>query len=80
MKKSGKYCHICYTTDVEDEFICDSCDNYYCEDCSYTFTLHYQFQGGRCYECSDQKRRKLLTKEMIRDNKIKFLINENGNR
>jgi len=71
-----KYCHICYKNNIDEDFICDTCDNYYCEDCSYTFTIHYQFQGSRCYCCSDQKRLKLLTKEMIRDNKLKLLINE----
>jgi hypothetical protein len=70
------HCHICYSSRVDDDFICDVCDNYYCEDCSYTFTLHYQHQGPRCHFCSDQNRLKLLTKEMIRDNKIKLLINE----
>ena len=23
-------------------------------DCSYSFTIHYQFQGNRCYQCADQ--------------------------
>ena len=69
------HCHICYTTDVEpDIMVCDICDEIYCEDCSYTFGLHYQHQGARCHWCSDQKRLKPLTKEKLRDNKLKLLL------
>ena len=67
-----KHCHICYTTDVE--FKCDMCDKYYCEECSYTYTIHYQHQGGRCYWCSDQKRKKPLTIASIRENKLKLIL------
>ena len=61
------HCHICYSTNVEDIMICDICEKIYCEDCSYTFTLHYQHQGSRCYQCADQNRRIALDK---RDSKI----------
>lgn len=74
-----KYCHICYSLNTDDDFICDRCDQYYCEDCSYTFTLHYQLEGNRCYWCSDQKRKKPLTGELKRDLKIDFIL-KNGNR
>lgn len=67
------YCHICYTTKVDDEFTCDKCENYYCFDCSYTFTIHYQYEGNLCYWCSDQNRRTPLTKNIIRDNKLKLI-------
>lgn len=66
------HCHICYSLDVE--FICDRCDEYYCEDCSYSFTQHYQYHGSRCHFCSDQRRKIDLTKEKIRENKIKLII------
>lgn len=66
------HCYLCYAKTDED-FICDTCDNYYCEDCSYHFKIHYQFQGARCYICADQYHRK-ITKEEIRDNKIKLII------
>lgn len=69
------HCHICYTTDVDpDIMVCDTCDEIYCEDCSYTFSLHYQHQGARCHWCSDQSRLKPLTKEKLRDNKLKLLL------
>ena len=68
------YCYICYKKDIEDDFVCDMCEQHYCEDCSYCFTLHYQFQGSRCYLCADQSRINRLTKEMISDNKLKLLI------
>lgn len=69
-----KYCHICYSLKVDDEFICDKCDNYYCEGCSYAYTIHFQYEGGLCYYCSDQKRKKPLSKEDIRDNKMIILF------
>lgn len=58
-------CYICKSTNLEENWICDRCDQLYCEDCSYTFTLHYQFQGSRCYHCADQHRRNGLTKEEV---------------
>ncbi len=72
--KSEIYCHICYD-DTDDYMICDTCDNHYCDGCSYTYTLHYQHQGSRCYHCSDQRRRKPITKSQIRKNKLKRFIN-----
>ena len=66
------HCYLCYAQ-TDDDFICDTCDNYYCEDCSYHFTIHYQFQGARFYICADQYHRK-ITKEEIRDNKIKLIV------
>lgn len=71
-----KHCHICYSINVDDDFICDKCDNYYCENCSYTYTIHFQYEGALCYFCSDQERkRKRPLKEDIRNNKIDLLIN-----
>lgn len=64
-------CYICYDT-TEEDFLCDTCDQYYCEDCSYVFSLHYQFQGARCHMCADQRVVK-KTIEQIRINKINYL-------
>jgi hypothetical protein len=72
-----KYCYICYSTLVEDWAICDICSEYYCDDCSYTFSIHYQNYNPRCFYCSEQYRREKLTKELIRENKIK-IFNENS--
>lgn len=70
-----KHCYLCYSTRTDDDFICDTCDEYYCEDCSYTFGIYYQFQGSRCYMCADQDRRtKRLTREEIRDNKLELCL------
>jgi hypothetical protein len=69
------YCHICYSTNTEEYFICDRCENHYCEECSYTHSIHYQYEGSLCYWCSDQNRRKKLTKEIIRNNKMKLILN-----
>ncbi len=66
------WCHICYAQ-TEPEFLCDRCDQYYCEGCSYAFTIHYQHEGARCHWCSDQDRIKPLTIEQKRDNKIKYI-------
>jgi hypothetical protein len=71
------YCYICYNR-TEPEFLCDRCDRYYCEQCSYQFTLHYQHQGCRCYSCADQHRLNKLNKTEIRDNKIIFSLDKNG--
>lgn len=68
------HCHICYSTKVED-CVCDRCEQHYCYDCSYTFSPHYQYEGSLCYHCSDQRRREPLTKEIIRNNKMKFILN-----
>lgn len=71
-----EHCELCYTTDpckLDESFICDTCELHYCEDCSYTFTIHYQFQGGRCYLCADQYRRTRITKNEIRENKLKLI-------
>jgi len=73
-----KYCYICYSLNIDDESICDSCENYYCEDCSYTFSIHYQYYGSKCYLCSNQGRRSKLTKESKRDEKIKLLLYDNN--
>ena len=73
MENKDYNCYICYKT-TEDYMICDRCENHYCEDCSYTFSLHFQYEGGMCYNCSDQNRRKKLTKDIIRDNKLKSLL------
>lgn len=69
-----KYCYICYSDNTDGDFICDSCNEYYCEDCSYTFSIHYQHQGSRCYSCANQSRRKKLDKSIIRENKIKLIL------
>lgn len=69
------HCHICYTENVDPEWICDKCDQHYCEDCSYTFSPHYQHQGSRCYQCADQERKERLKIEDIRDNKMIIFLN-----
>lgn len=63
---------------VQDWAICDRCEEYYCEDCSYLYTIHYQFEGARCYWCAEQSRNKILTREIIRENKIKLFLQENS--
>lgn len=70
-----KYCWLCYTfpLDPEPELICDRCDQWYCEECSYTFSLHYQHQGCRCYWCADQSRLNALTKIEKRERKLKLI-------
>ncbi len=65
-----KICYICYSQ-TEPEFICDKCEQFYCEDCSYTFTIHYQYEGSQCYWCSDQCRKKPLN---LRNSKIDYII------
>jgi hypothetical protein len=67
-------CYICYTTAVDPEWVCDRCNEHYCEDCSYTFGLHYQFQGSRCYRCADQDRREKLDERDIRENRINQIL------
>ena len=67
------HCNICYSLRVDTWMVCDICEEYYCEDCSYTFGIHYQFQGSRCYQCADQYRRTSLTKEEKRNNKLIIL-------
>lgn len=49
-------CYICYySSENEDEiFICENCDEYYCEDCSYLYANEYSPQGNFCYHYLDQ--------------------------
>ena len=71
IKEYEPHCYICYSSNVEpDIMVCDTCDQIYCEDCSYTFSLHYQYQGARCYNCADQSRRIKLDKRDVKLNKI----------
>lgn len=70
------YCIHCFSTSVEECDICDICECRYCYDCSYTYSLHYQFQGSRCYMCADQSRRTKLPLDDKRVNAIKLLTNE----
>jgi hypothetical protein len=67
-----EHCHICYS--IDETYTCESCDELYCLDCSYTYTIHYQYEGNLCYRCSEQKRIKPLSKEIIRDNKIEIIL------
>lgn len=68
-------CHICLSDDVkvddDQPLICDRCGEIYCYDCSYTFTLHYDYQGSLCYRCSGQQRKTPLNR---RDYKISYLL------
>jgi hypothetical protein len=51
-----KVCHICLSDDIfiseNEPLICDRCEQYYCYDCSYTYTIHYQYEGLQCYHSS----------------------------
>jgi len=71
--KTPLFCHICYTMNIDEKFICDRCKQHYCEECSYTFTYHFQYEGSLCYYCSNQPRRKPLLKDVVRDNKLKLI-------
>lgn len=68
------YCEICNGL-TDTEWICDRCERYFCEDCSYIFSLHYQHEGNRCYQCSDQTRRRPLIPD-LRENSIKYILND----
>ena len=70
------HCHICYTTNVDEDYVCDRCEEHYCWDCSCTYNIHNQCDSNLCYDCSDQSRRKPLTKDMIRENKINLIFNK----
>jgi hypothetical protein len=68
-------CYICFSDDVECDdgyLICDRCDEIYCYECSYTYTIHFQYRGSLCYHCSNQRRRTPLN---IRDSKLNYILN-----
>ena len=67
------FCYICYSTNVEEDHICDSCEEHYCYDCSCTYDIHTQCDN-LCFECADHSRRKYLSKDMLRENKINILL------
>jgi len=70
-------CHICLSDDIwiddNEPLICDSCGEYYCYECSYTYTIHYQYEGSKCYQCADQSRRTPLNR---RDYKIDYILRQ----
>lgn len=68
-----KHCHICYSPDVEEDMVCERCEEIYCEECAYTFSLHYQHEGCLCFWCSGQSRIRPLGPNEIRENKIRLL-------
>ncbi len=68
------HCYICYSTNVEEECVCENCEEHYCWDCSCTYSIHTQCDSNLCYQCADHNRRKSLTRDMIRENKINLLI------
>jgi hypothetical protein len=74
-----KFCHLCYSMNIDDDFICDKCEEYYCEECSYTFSLHYQHQGSRCYLCADQNRRNKISVVNLRQNKTELYLKFHSN-
>jgi hypothetical protein len=86
MEKFVPYCSICYSkildseisSESTEEFTCDLCDSFFCQDCSYFFTIHYQFQGSRCYSCADQWIRQKLDPIEKRDNKITYCLDLKG--
>lgn len=48
-------CHVC-GKDTELESVCEICDQFYCDDCSATFTIHNQIDFNCCEICeSDRK-------------------------
>lgn len=69
-----EHCHICYSTKDIIEVVCDRCEEAYCYECSYTYSIHYQYEGNLCYLCADQSRRNRLTKEMKRSLKIEYVL------
>ena len=69
------HCYICYTTYLDEELVCDRCEEHYCWDCSCTYDIHTQCDSNLCYTCADHFRKKSLTKSMIRDNKLLLLLN-----
>jgi hypothetical protein len=76
MNDEFKICYICYSSNIDDHNICDRCDNYYCDDCSYIFTYHHQYEGSECHYCSEQQRKVPGNLKMIRrDNLINNIIN-----
>lgn len=69
-------CHICLSDNIIDDgdgtpLTCDKCGEFYCEECSYTFSIHFQYQGSLCYHCANQSRRAPLNK---RDYKIDYIL------
>jgi hypothetical protein len=72
-----EFCYICYSQN--ELFNCDFCCENYCYECSYTFGIHFQYQGSSCYSCCDQQRRNKLRKDEIRDNKINLFLDRNNN-
>jgi hypothetical protein len=45
-------CHIC-ESHTEIEWVCEKCDEYYCEDCCAPFNMHTQIDYNCCERCSN---------------------------
>lgn len=46
-------CHIC-GRDTEREWVCDRCNEFYCDNCSAPFTLHNQIDYPCCESCNQE--------------------------
>lgn len=45
-------CHICGDIN-EEEWICEKCDQVYCENCSADFTYHSPIDFNCCEDCAN---------------------------
>ena len=47
-------CHIC-KSNTSEEYVCEICDEYYCEGCSSTYNQFSQIDYNCCKECQEVK-------------------------
>lgn len=51
-KKMEPHCHLC-GKETEIDFVCEKCEEFYCEDCSAKYTIHTQIDYSCCESCSN---------------------------
>lgn len=47
-------CHICTNTEEESEiYICERCNNYFCDECSSSYDIFSQIDYSCCERCAN---------------------------
>ena len=73
------HCHLCYTQDVDEEVVCERCEENFCFSCSAQFTLHGRIDYNCCYMCGDTDPCVKKEREEIYDNESKLISDSRDN-
>ena len=66
------HCHNCYTMKVDEDCVCERCEQYYCDKCSARMTYHNQIDYNCCCNCSYQDPKHVDFKKDVDKNLIEL--------